>query len=242
MDGSPASSDGFPINAQQNRNGHTVHQNALNHQSSSWAGSSPLVREQTHVDPHVDEALHTNPDCNPLRHQCELGLFMLIASSLIYRKKNSGRPDASEECRKSPIQSISFDMGLEIPLSKWARRKFSENIFGRIMQGFPDLWRNVSLRQISCLAGQNGGNLCRLHSCPMGWNSWNTFGWQINEQLIFEMADLMASQGYARRGMNIWSSTTGACASAAKTAASCPDPEKFPHGMKAVADYVLARD
>jgi hypothetical protein len=34
-------------------------------------------------------------------------------------------------------------MGLEIPLSKWVRRKFSENIFGRIMQGFPDLWRNV---------------------------------------------------------------------------------------------------
>ena len=35
---------------------------------------------------------------------------------------------------------------------------------------------------------------------PMGWNSWNTFGWQINEQLIFEMADLMASQGYREAG------------------------------------------
>lgn len=21
---------------------------------------------------------------------------------------------------------------------------------------------------------------------PMGWNSWNTFGWQINEQLILK--------------------------------------------------------
>ncbi len=36
---------------------------------------------------------------------------------------------------------------------------------------------------------------------PMGWNSWNTFGWQINEQLILEMADLMASQGLPRGGV-----------------------------------------
>ena len=27
---------------------------------------------------------------------------------------------------------------------------------------------------------------------PMGWNSWNTFGADINEKLIFETADRMA--------------------------------------------------
>ena len=29
---------------------------------------------------------------------------------------------------------------------------------------------------------------------PMGWNSWNTFASNINEQLIFEMADTMVSE------------------------------------------------
>ena len=30
---------------------------------------------------------------------------------------------------------------------------------------------------------------------PMGWNSWNTFGKDINEQLIKETADRMVSEG-----------------------------------------------
>mgnify|MGYP000743920766 CR=1 FL=1 len=30
---------------------------------------------------------------------------------------------------------------------------------------------------------------------PMGWNSWNTFGENINEKLIMETADKMVEQG-----------------------------------------------
>ena len=30
---------------------------------------------------------------------------------------------------------------------------------------------------------------------PMGWNSWNTFGININETLIFQIADTMAEKG-----------------------------------------------
>lgn len=77
---------------------------------------------------------------------------------------------------------------------------------------------------------------------PMGWNSWNTFGWQINEQLIFEMADLMALQGYREAGYeylvidDCWS-----LRERGKDGRIVPDPEKFPHGMKAVADYVHSK-
>ena len=77
---------------------------------------------------------------------------------------------------------------------------------------------------------------------PMGWNSWNTFGWQINEQLIFEMADLMASQGYREAGYeylvidDCWS-----LRERGKDGRIVPDPEKFPHGMKEVADYVHSK-
>ena len=43
---------------------------------------------------------------------------------------------------------------------------------------------------------------------PMGWNSWNTFGANINEELIKETADVMQRADCWQRGMNIWSSTT----------------------------------
>lgn len=76
----------------------------------------------------------------------------------------------------------------------------------------------------------------------MGWNSWNTFGSDINEQLIFETADKMVSEGLLERGYeylvidDCWSlkeRDEKGCLAA--------DPEKFPHGMKAVADYVHSR-
>ena len=35
---------------------------------------------------------------------------------------------------------------------------------------------------------------------PMGWNSWNTFGENINEQLIMETADAMVSTGLKDAG------------------------------------------
>ena len=41
---------------------------------------------------------------------------------------------------------------------------------------------------------------------PMGWNSWNTFGENINEKLIMETADKMVEQGLL--DMSIWSLTT----------------------------------
>ena len=37
---------------------------------------------------------------------------------------------------------------------------------------------------------------------PMGWNSWNTFGNNINEQLIFETADAMVKEGLPKKAMN----------------------------------------
>ena len=35
---------------------------------------------------------------------------------------------------------------------------------------------------------------------PMGWNSWNTFGENINEQMIMEMADFMVEKGLLDAG------------------------------------------
>lgn len=74
---------------------------------------------------------------------------------------------------------------------------------------------------------------------PMGWNSWNTFGTNITEDLIFQTADLMVEQGYLERGYEYL--VIDDCWSLKERDADgnlAADPVKFPHGMKAVADYV----
>lgn len=77
---------------------------------------------------------------------------------------------------------------------------------------------------------------------PMGWNSWNTFGENINEQLILEMADAMAASGLPEKGYeylvidDCWSMKERD-----ENDRLVADPVKFPHGMKYVADYVHSR-
>ena len=77
---------------------------------------------------------------------------------------------------------------------------------------------------------------------PMGWNSWNTFGSNISDALIREMADCMVSEGYRDAGYEYL--VIDDCWSLRQRGADgrlVPDPEKFPHGMKAVADYVHSK-
>ncbi|MBQ3266207.1 MAG: glycoside hydrolase family 27 protein [Ruminococcus sp.] len=74
---------------------------------------------------------------------------------------------------------------------------------------------------------------------PMGWNSWNTFYDKISEELIFSTADAMVESGLRDAGYeyliidDCWSGKERD-----ENGLLVPDPEKFPHGMKAVADYV----
>ena len=39
-----------------------------------------------------------------------------------------------------------------------------------------------------------------VNTPPLGWNTWNTFGANINEQLILESADAMVSSGLKDAG------------------------------------------
>ncbi len=43
---------------------------------------------------------------------------------------------------------------------------------------------------------------------PLGWNSWNTFTWDINESLIFEIADCMVKTAIKMPATNILLSMT----------------------------------
>ncbi|MGM9624843.1 MAG: glycoside hydrolase family 27 protein [Eubacteriales bacterium] len=78
---------------------------------------------------------------------------------------------------------------------------------------------------------------------PMGFNTWNTFGPNISERLIFETADAMADEGLIEAGYrylvidDCWSERQRDPV----TDRIVPDHNKFPHGMRAVSDYVHAK-
>ncbi len=81
-----------------------------------------------------------------------------------------------------------------------------------------------------------------LHRPPMGWNSWNTFGRNIDEKLILETADAMVENGLLEAGYDYL--VIDDCWSEKKRDENgrlVPDREKFPNGIKAVADYVHAK-
>ena len=74
---------------------------------------------------------------------------------------------------------------------------------------------------------------------PMGWNSWNTFGNDISDGLIRETARIMKEKGYLEAGYEYI--VIDDCWSLRERDGQgrlVPDPEKFPYGMKALADYV----
>ena len=77
---------------------------------------------------------------------------------------------------------------------------------------------------------------------PMGWNSWNTFYNQINEDLIRTTADAMIDKGLLSAGYRyLIVDDCWALRERDGQGNLVPDPAKFPHGVKAVADYVHAK-
>ncbi|USU08365.1 glycoside hydrolase family 27 protein [Sphingomonadaceae bacterium OTU29MARTA1] len=76
---------------------------------------------------------------------------------------------------------------------------------------------------------------------PMGWNSWNRFGCNINDATVRAMADAMASNGMKAAGYryividDCWHGSRDADGFITANA------DKFPNGIKAVADYVHAK-
>ncbi len=76
---------------------------------------------------------------------------------------------------------------------------------------------------------------------PMGWNSWNKFGCDVNETIVRSMADAMATNGMKDAGyqyINIDDCWQGQRDARGFIQA---DPQKFPSGIKALADYVHSK-
>ncbi|MFF5180518.1 glycoside hydrolase family 27 protein [Micromonospora sp. NPDC000316] len=77
---------------------------------------------------------------------------------------------------------------------------------------------------------------------PMGWNSWNSFGCNINEALIRQTADSIVSSGMRDLGYqyvvvdDCWFNPNRDSSGNIQG-----DPTRFPSGMKALGDYLHAR-
>ncbi len=77
---------------------------------------------------------------------------------------------------------------------------------------------------------------------PMGWNSWNTFQTNINEDLVKATADKMVSAGMRDAGYVYLVLDDGWMSKERDSAGFLiADPKKFPHGMKALVDYVHSK-
>jgi Alpha-galactosidase len=73
---------------------------------------------------------------------------------------------------------------------------------------------------------------------PLGWNSWNHFGCDVDEKLIRATADAMVKSGMKKAGyeyVNIDDCWHGERDANGNIQA---DPKRFPSGIKALADYV----
>ena len=76
---------------------------------------------------------------------------------------------------------------------------------------------------------------------PMGWNSWNRFGCNIDENTIRAVADAMVSTGMRDAGYqyvvidDCWQGRRDADGNI------LADPAKFPSGIKALSDYIHSK-
>ncbi|MFZ1799900.1 MAG: glycoside hydrolase family 27 protein [Chitinophagaceae bacterium] len=76
---------------------------------------------------------------------------------------------------------------------------------------------------------------------PMGWMTWNYFGTDINESIIHEIADAMVASGMVKAGYNHIMIDDGWQGGRDKINNIIPDPQKFPSGIKALADFVHSK-
>ena len=75
----------------------------------------------------------------------------------------------------------------------------------------------------------------------MGWSSWNKFQTNIHEDLIKDIADKMVEYGLVDAGYVYLNLDDGWHGERDEQGFIHEDPEKFPSGMKALADYLHAR-
>ncbi len=122
---------------------------------------------------------------------------------------------------------------------RFIRHTISGLLFLMVLSGINGCLDRTSDENHSQQTAGSAGDAQLALTPPMGWNSWNAFGININEQVVREAADAMAASGLRDAGFSyividdFWHGGRDSV-----TGMLYPDPDRFPSGMKALADYV----
>lgn len=76
---------------------------------------------------------------------------------------------------------------------------------------------------------------------PMGWNSWNKFGCDVSEELIMQIADEMVNSGMQKAGYEYVVIDDCWQVDRDENGEIIVDKDRFPHGMKYLADYIHSK-
>jgi alpha-galactosidase len=119
-------------------------------------------------------------------------------------------------------------------LKKWITKTIGFIFFGIV------LFQVIFM--ISCRERQPSDPLADLAQAPpMGWNSWNKFGCDVDEKMIMEISDAMVASGMRDVGYEFividdcWQISRDSMGNIVA------DSERFPLGIKALADYVHSK-
>ena len=85
--------------------------------------------------------------------------------------------------------------------------------------------------------------LCAAAENPplMGWSSWNTYGFQINDSVIQAQADAMVELGFKECGYNHINIDDGFFGGRDAEGNLLIHPERFPNGLRGLVDYIHAK-
>ena len=85
--------------------------------------------------------------------------------------------------------------------------------------------------------------LCAAADNPplMGWSSWNTYGFQINDSVIQAQADAMVKLGFKDCGYNHINIDDGFFGGRDAEGNLLIHPERFPNGLRGLVDYIHAK-
>jgi len=96
----------------------------------------------------------------------------------------------------------------------------------------------ILLLSATLVAQNNGVSRNLALTPPMGWNSWNKFACNVSEDMIRGMADAMVKSGMKDAGYQYVNIDDCWQVSRDPSGNIVPDTQHFPHGMKAVGDYI----
>ncbi|MEO6729795.1 MAG: glycoside hydrolase family 27 protein [Ferruginibacter sp.] len=97
------------------------------------------------------------------------------------------------------------------------------------------------LFNVAQAAGQNNIPIQGQKTPIMGWASWNHFGVNVNEKIIKAQADYMVSTGMKVAGYHYINIDDGYFGGRDSNGNIISHPQRFPNGMKALADYIHSK-